>query len=133
MELLRYIKVKRWQRKARKSLEKAQAEQAAANARSAQIDWHPDTIDSFTREEMKQVYQQGVDDGYQLGYPVGRNEGIAFAKEAAIKNLKEVIWQQNKQKTNNQNNPLTAVPSPLYKPSQNSALTNGRELHVPGR
>ena len=50
----------------------------------------------------QQYTQEGVSklvkDAYKIGYNDGKRDGIAVARQLAIKSLKEIIWQQNQRK-----------------------------------
>jgi flagellar biosynthesis/type III secretory pathway protein FliH len=54
--------------------------------------------DTFTVVELNQAYRLGVEEGHKLGYAEGRADGISTAKRAATNQLKEIIWEQNKNK-----------------------------------
>lgn len=47
--------------------------------------------ETFSREQMENVYL--------LGYNDGKRDGLAVAREQATKSLKEILWQQNQNRT----------------------------------
>lgn len=49
---------------------------------------------SYTEEDVKYFASQG----YEVGYTDGKRDGLAVAREQAIKTVKEITWQQNKTK-----------------------------------
>jgi len=50
----------------------------------------------FTKSEMMEMYNKGLVIGQRLGYAEGKDDGIIIAKNATSNQLKELIWQQNK-------------------------------------
>lgn len=44
----------------------------------------------YTREQLEKAFV--------LGYNDGKRDGLAIAREQAIKSLKEILWQQNQKK-----------------------------------
>jgi hypothetical protein len=53
----------------------------------------------FSRDEVLEAYHAGLVEGNNVGYARGRNDGVAIAKQAATRTLREIIWEQNKQAT----------------------------------
>lgn len=47
----------------------------------------------YTREQVMRMMEQAK----QIGYNEGRSDGLAVARQQAVKSLKEILWQQNKQ------------------------------------
>ena len=47
--------------------------------------------ETFSREQMENAYL--------LGYNDGKRDGLTVAREQATKSLKEILWQQNQNRT----------------------------------
>lgn len=46
-------------------------------------------------EVVKKLIADASVNGYNMGYNDGKHDGIEISKQAAIKGLKESLWQQN--------------------------------------
>jgi hypothetical protein len=46
--------------------------------------------DVYTYEQLKKAYN--------LGYTDGKRDGLAIARQQAVKTMKEILWAQNKAK-----------------------------------
>lgn len=40
-----------------------------------------------------------LENAYKLGYTDGKRDGLAIARNQAVKSLKEILWQQNQKKS----------------------------------
>lgn len=50
-------------------------------------------------QETKQSYtMQQMENAFMLGYNDGKRDGLAIARQQALKSLKEILWAQNQNK-----------------------------------